>query len=98
MMAAPIEAGANPESLDSNGTTPLHDAAYGGHVDTVKGAASCESKATLLTTKSMGSSIDFGLLDMAAIHGHLEVVHELINQFGIEGYACDRVTGLPLSQ
>lgn len=36
VMAALIEAGANPESLDSNGTTPLHDAAYGGHVDTVK--------------------------------------------------------------
>ena len=84
-----IEAGADPNHRMLDGTTSLYRAARRGQVGTVK--VLLRAKANPLLMYSYPSGATFVPLDVAAQNGHSEVVHELIEELGIEG--CGGASG-----
>ncbi|CAM9235130.1 unnamed protein product [Ectocarpus sp. 12 AP-2014] len=79
-----LEAGANLNSRQSDGATPLYIAALQGNVSASR--LLLLAKADPLLTCAPDSPEDIFLpLDAAAVKGHAEVVHELIRQVGIDG-------------
>ena len=82
VVEALIEAGANPNDRKMDGATPLYGAARGGHVDAMK--VLLRAKANRLLT-AMESDLALAPLEIAAKAGHLDVVHGMIEEVGIEG-------------
>jgi len=69
------ELGANPHQPVSNGATPLHAAAFRGHLDLVRLLSTpCEGKNTVRPST-------FGAISVAIRKGQLAAVFELLNNF-----------------
>lgn len=79
-----VEAGANLNSRSDDGATALYFAASQGHLEVARELLLAKAD-PLLVTKDPWSGEKHLPLDAAAQHGHVEVVHELIKQVGIEG-------------
>ena len=75
-----LDAGANPGSRLHNRDTPLLLAASKGHVGAMRELARTNAN-PLLATGKIGGNIH--PLEAAAQHGHVDVVSELIQMFGI---------------
>lgn len=84
-----IEAGANADSRDLDGATSLHLAAETGHVDAIKVLLRAKANPLLAATFPSGETLL--PLEVAAKDGHSEVVHELLQDLGIEG--CGGASG-----
>lgn len=83
VMSVLIEAGADPDSRRLDGATPLFAAMYQGHMSTTRELLRAGANPLLTMTDELGRT---GVpLDAAATNGHSDVVHELIDQLGIEG-------------
>lgn len=87
-----MEAGADPNNRRLDGATPLNRAAEGGHVRAVKLLLRANVDPLLDATDQAGNR--FYPLEVAAALGHVEVVSELIQHFGIEGCGGARGGGL----
>eukprot|EP00752_Nemacystus_decipiens_P012774 g11313.t1 len=79
-----IEAGAKPDSRMLNGATPLFLAAEEGHLAATKVLLRAKADALLVVSRTPSGN-PYAPLDVAAVHGHSEVVGELIQELGIEG-------------
>lgn len=77
-----IEAGANVNRALGDGQTPLFTAAHRGDADAVRVLLRAKANALL---PRMIKRREILPLDVAAYHGHVEVVRELLQQRGIEG-------------
>ena len=84
MIAVLIKAGADVDSRDKTGVTPLWVAASVGPDATTE---LLRAKANTLLSAKISEGFDQLPLDVAAHEGHARVVHELISQVGIEGCA-----------
>ena len=90
VMSMLIEAGANPNRRKIDGATPLFFAVQNGYMGAV--ILLLRAKANpLLTWRDPESGKTIFPLDMAAQHGHSEVVRELVQQVGIKG--CGGASG-----
>ncbi|CAN0297664.1 unnamed protein product, partial [Pylaiella littoralis] len=79
-----IHAGANVDSEQEGGATPLYISARQGRLEDVRVLVG--AKANPLLPAYDGESLP---LDAAAENGHLEVVRELVQRFGIDGCSRD---------
>ena len=86
-----IEAGANPNCRRLDGSTPLYSAAYRGHMATIKVLVRAKADPLLTARSSNLPRMTFVPLDVAAQNGHLEIVHKLIQEHGIQG--CGGASG-----
>lgn len=90
VVMALIEAGATVDPRMEWGETPLYSAAaVEGHVEAVR--VLLRANANPLTTRTSVNGVNNIPLDAAAGTGHLDVVCELVQQFGIEG--CGGTSG-----
>ena len=89
VVRALTEAGANPNARRADGTTALYNAALGGHVEISRMLLS--AKADPLLTATMASGKTYLPLDAAALKGHSDIVHELVERIEIKG--CGGVSG-----
>lgn len=89
VMTVLIEAGANPHKTSYDGTTPRYLAATTRRLDPVK--VLLRAKASPLLTAMHPSGKTYVPLDTAAQYGHLNMVRELMKEFGIRG--CGGATG-----
>lgn len=79
-----FDAGANPDSRLYNGGTPLLRAVAKGRVRALRELARANANPLLAITAG-ASGETFTPLDVAAQSGHVDVVSELLDRFGIKG-------------
>lgn len=84
-----IQAGSNPNCRGPSGSTPLWGAALQGHKDIAMLLLRAKANPLLATKNGNGGAAL--PLDVAAQHGHTDVVLELIERVGIEG--CGGASG-----
>ncbi|CAM9322541.1 unnamed protein product [Ectocarpus sp. 4 AP-2014] len=86
VVRALIEAGANPDTQLPDGATALHIAAEEGQVAVMRELLRGKANPLLIQTFSSGSTTAVPL-EVAADHGHSDIVRGLVQELGIEG--CD---------
>ena len=89
------------------GTTPIHLASYQGHIDTVcalidmgsSPTIAAENKVAIITTEYWLPSapcktlqLDYQPIHFAASRGHVKLVNELIEKYGVDPETTDSVT------
>lgn len=84
VMTLLIKAGADPNPRLPDGDTPLLCAAWGGNADAVRVLLRAKANPLLSRTVPSGGRLH-DPLSVAALHGHSEVVLELLQHLGIEG-------------